>query len=172
MRILGCDPGLATFGVALIEVSDGQPTVISMESLISKPGTKKTKMTKADDKLIRLRDLIRWFDGVIRSLSPQVVAAETFSPPRNAGAAATYAMGWGAMAAIVEHYKLPFVHATPQEWRKTLSPKDPREETIHAMITQLAPDKIPDKKADQPHALDATGVALWAVTTDIARALQ
>lgn len=171
MRILGCDPGLATFGVAAIDVIDGQPSVVYTETFTSKPGTKKTKMTKADDRLIRLRDLIRWYDAVIVSLKPDVVAAESFSPPRNAASAAIVAMAWGAMATIVEYHKLPFVHATPQEWRKTLSPRDPSEEAVHALIMKIAANQLPAKKGDLPHALDAAGVGLWAATTDIARAV-
>jgi len=171
MRILGCDPGLATFGVAAIDVIDGQSSVIITETFTSKPGTKKTKMTKSDDRLIRLRDLIRWLNAMIVSLKPQVVAAESFSPPRNAASAAVVAMAWGAMAAIVEQRGLPFVHATPQEWRKTLSPRDPSEEAVHALIVQMAGNCLPEKKGDLPHALDAAGVGLWAATTDIARAV-
>lgn len=171
MRILGLDPGLATFGLAVIDVENAQPRVIHTETFMSKKSDKKQRMLQSDDRLRRLRDLIRWLDDSIQRLNPRVVAAESFSPPRNASAASAVAMAWGAMTTLVEQARLPFVHAGPQEWRKTLYPQNPDENYVHADLALKIGDKLPTLKGEQPHALDATGVGLWALTTDLVRGL-
>lgn len=173
MKILGCDPGLATFGTAVVEVgSDGQPRVMFMETFTSEKMTKKTRMTNADDRIIRLRQFMNWFKEIVGEHRPDLVAVETFSPPRNASAAAAVAMVWGSLLAMLEERRLSLVHATPQEWRKTLSPSDPDEKTVHALVTTKTSCPLPALKGHRPHALDAAGVGLWAVNTDIARALS
>ncbi len=171
MKILGCDPGMATFGAAVIELQNGQPYVTFMETFTSEKMTKKTRMTNADDRIIRLRHFMNWFKEILTTHRPDLVAAETFSPPRNASSASAVAMAWGVMLALLEERRLSLVHATPQEWRKTLSPADPDEKTVHALITTKTSCPLPVLKKHLPHALDAAGLGLWAVNTDIARAL-
>ena len=166
VRILGIDPGLASFGAVLVECSGGQRRIVDARTFMSDASATRRGVAKADDRFRRARDLSLFLVETITETRPDLIACESMSFPRGAQAVAAIALSWGVIASATHGF--PVVCAQPKAWRKAIAPKDATETAAHAVVMSIAGASIIGElnKGRRVHALDAAGVALWADNTD------
>jgi len=173
--LLGCDPGLATFGAVLLFAAPDPDRVrgcLDADVFTSEPSPKKRRVTVADDRVRRARELWRWLDAFVGDRLVGVCAAEEMSFPRGARAIASIALGWGVLSAWLEDRRVPVVAAHPKTWRKALC-RSGREDDAHGAAVDLVPTFAGAHALSTSrvvHALDALGVACWSLSTDVVRA--
>lgn len=186
--VCGIDPGLATFGTALVQVSDGLPTVLRFDVHTSKPDPRKRDVTSADDLVDRTSRLAMFIEGSIPRV-PRVRAflVEALSYPRSSSAAAKIALSWGVLVGFATSRAIPIVVASPQRVRDRVvgtSVKDGKrqritKEEVEAAVARKADvssaawdslDRILER--DREHAWDAAAVALALLDSPVVRALR
>lgn len=133
-RIIAIDPGLGSFGAALIDLpGDGfdraaRPGVIAVAYNETKKAAKKQNLLAADDTAERARELwqflrIFWHDAYPSAMPPtrpRALLAEAQSWPRNAGASAKVGVAWGVIVAFAAERDLPILQLSPQKVKKHL----------------------------------------------------
>lgn len=175
VRILGLDPGLATFGAATIDVFGlSNACAIHADVFTSEPRARKLNVELAGDRVRRAQALAVWLNDLIRSSKPDVIAAEAMSFPRGNNVIIAMSLAWGVISTLVELWKLPMVTSAPWAWRKDLVPGG-KEAAAHRVALKAIPSfadvvrRIP--KDSQVHAYDAFGVAHWSRGTNLVRAM-
>lgn len=186
--VCGIDPGLATFGLALVQVSYEMPTVLRFDVHTSKPDPRKREVTSADDLVDRTARLAMFLEGVL--LKPPRARAflvEALSYPRSSSAAAKIALSWGVLVGFATSCLLPIVVASPQRVRDRVvgaSVKGGKRQRItkeeveaavarKAVISPGAWDSLDCiLERDREHAWDAAAVALALLDSPVVRALR
>lgn len=139
--ILGIDPGFASLGYAVLNLTPEGPEVASLGVVRTKKSDKKQRVLAADDNIRRLRELYRPIDSLVRDgilpgqpargrgkqvvfgppTNVKLLCAEKMSFPRNASAAAKMAMSWGLIVASLERWGLPLLQASPQDIKRRVT---------------------------------------------------
>jgi len=118
-RVLGLDPGFASFGYAVVDIALDGETVHTLGVLRTQASAAKRGVRATDDSWRRARELsgalLPLVDGV------QVVCVEAPSLPRNASTTFKMGLAYGALVSIVEAARTPTVMVTPQELKKAVS---------------------------------------------------
>jgi Holliday junction resolvasome RuvABC endonuclease subunit len=183
-RIIGIDPGLATCGLAVVDLTPTGYRLLRLDVFASKPSPKKQSVLAASDTLRRARELADWLSPWINGAS--AVAAERFSAPRNASSAAKIGWAWGVIAALAEAEHMPVIQPSPQEVHKTLcgsasASKLDVEQACRERLVNDGPHNgeaaIGDLNARlarglHEHAWDAFAVVLASLDSDLARAIR
>lgn len=114
--ILTFDPGMATFGWAVLIV-DGKEINCRAMGIAVTQGTPKKKRTVlvSDENFMRARFLARITIDLLAKWRPHALCAEAFSPPRAAASASKIAYSWGMLATVAESTGLPMAQPTPQQ---------------------------------------------------------
>jgi len=181
-RVLGLDPGFATCGYALVDLTrkDGAPfvDVRSLGTLRTAKADKKRKVLAADDNLRRAQELIRALYPL--ASNAQAIVAESMSFPRNSAAAAKMAMCWGIVATLAEMNDLPIVQATPKEIKIAVAGVGTatKEDVAAAVCAkcgrqfseELLAQGLP--KGMHEHAYDAVASVLACLNSDVLRAIR
>lgn len=169
--VIAFDPGLATFGAVAIDTNGYDHTCRRADVFRSESLARKMNSELADDRVRRVRELSRWM-SVWLDMDPVAVAAEAMSFPRGAHAIVAISLAWGVLVAELEHRQIPLVAALPFRWRKAINgtgnEADAWSTAVRAVPT-FARCAEHIKRDDQEHALDALGVFVWAVRTDMIR---
>lgn len=160
MRILGCDPGLANFGFAIL---DG----FAVRDL----GVLETEKQKGIGLVERLAELEHDLGALFDAYPPDVVVAEAPSFPRSARAAQMLGLSFGLLRGLC-HGRAQLVVRTATEWRALLAlPKQARGEDgkreRKASTARLMRLRYPGAAAllastpagKHEHALDALAIA-------------
>jgi Holliday junction resolvasome RuvABC endonuclease subunit len=180
--IIGLDPGLATCGIAIVELETPYSRVVRLDVHRTAPSPKKQAVLSASDTLRRARELSAWLSPWLDTAD--AVAAERFSAPRNAGAAAKIGWAWGVIAAQTEARRLPVVQPSPQEVHRALcgsaqAAKTEVEAVCRARIRAWpgTDDAIEELEQSHPcsaheHAWDALAVVLASLDSDLVRAIR
>lgn len=169
--VISIDGGLAHCG-AVGMLTDGTRHVCTRaEVFVSAPSQRKVDLSS--DRTRRVREYARWMGGLLDAIAPVAVVAEALSFPRDDNAMKLICLAWGAFVAELERRKLPLVQAHPQEWRRALTP-DGGETQSWRVAVKAVPSFAERAQRiaqdDQEHVLDALGVFVWGVTTDVVRA--
>lgn len=174
MRIVGIDGGLAGLGVASVDMlDDGSMLVGRLSTYLSK---KSDAFSSSQDLEFRLRGLADFLDPFFATADRLVV--EALSLPRGASAASKVSAAFGAVIACADCYSLQIHHVAPQAVRKTFGVEPGLgkggKKDVHARLLNRFPSargRMPERKDDQAHALDALAVIVAAEET-LARALR
>ena len=164
--ILGMDPGLATFGFAVLV--DGE--IIDSGEIGVPPTSKKVRMHFADDFADHIRTLSRRIRKVIRCHHPDIAAFEALSLPRHASAAAKLAAGSAAAISqcVAWNIKIrPVLHSEVDEWLgKSKMGRQTRKAALQKKVLGLWPGhswpRRLKKKDLIQHPIDAAAVAATA----------
>ena len=184
--VLGCDPGLAKFGWALVELRD-KWEVLELGCITTVSSTTKAGVTASGDLANRARllhaELLTQLAN--HSIRPLVICSEAMSYPRVPGKGgrgstiavkATAQMGyaWGIICALSNECDgAPIVQASPQEIKKSLcgrgnATKADVQEALKIRFKQLALfEKL--NKGQVEHAADALGAIVACRDTEIMR---
>ncbi len=113
MFVVGIDPGLASFGFAVLDVrSLRRARVLRLGVVTTTKGTDR-KLTAAKDNARRCTELAKMLE-VIVARPVWLVCAEAMSFPRSSSAAAKMAMSWGLIVANVVKCGAHLLQASPQ----------------------------------------------------------
>lgn len=177
--VLGIDPGLATFGVTLVDLQPEGEAVIDMAITTTSKSSKKQNVLAADDTFRRACELAEWFRVFLMNATPpmQAICVESMSWPRNSSAAAKVAMAWGIIASVRNHFGVPIVMASPQEIKvavcgvKTASKEQVRHELCARYRGSEAIARFQEKvpKSKQEHGFDALGSVVACLGSEVLR---
>lgn len=165
MRVLGCDPGFASFGWALVDVGPTSEVLVDLGVIRTEPSARRAGTLASGDHVRRMRqiggalDAIEDEHGIVRA-----VCSEAYSQPRNAGSAVKLGFGWG----VLVHWsdERPIVQASPQAVKlHAAGLKSASKEQVEAAIRRhwsaggAMLDALP--RTVREHAADAVAV-VWA----------
>lgn len=186
MRILGLDPGLAAFGVAVIEVhprrtmemevAAGVTSVLHLEVLRTAKASKKRNLRQADDLSERSREIYRRLSVLVNIQKPDVLAIEACALPfGKARFSIVSALGRvrGLVDALAQQHGFAIVEFFPQELKKLLTGKKDasKDEVRHALERCFLPLPWPTQKGLVEHAADALAAAYCAREVDLVKAM-
>lgn len=176
-HVVAIDGGLRTGGMVALRVHPTLPSgrnapwsqCVSADAIELKPDH---AMQVNEDRVRRTRLWSRWFRGHLDRWDPALLAVEALSFPRGADAIICVSLAWGVIASEVERRSLPLVTVGPKQWRLTLAPNG-SEQDAHMAAIRAIPTFLKHGQAIvsrlQLHALDALGVAEWALVSGAVR---
>lgn len=177
--ILGLDPGFASFGWALVEVSraaDGAPVALPFTC-----GVIRTAKATAKEHIFAAEDVVQRATQIYKALGQimnhaDVVSAESLSYPRSASVSAQMGVAWGVVASLVAERNLPLVQLGPQAAKKALTGlKSASKAEVQAAVELKLPAAAPMLEeilaSKREHAADAFGLALCALDSESVRAM-
>lgn len=170
--ILALDPGLATFGWAIVTPHTGR--VVDCGVLISKP---KPKLTKAADRVRRANDQALLLRGLARQRSMSMLVAETmsFAPRSSAAAKIGIGLSWGVVLGVAAMLEVEVRDVPPKTWQRAIVPSAVGEADSSAIDYDRVFAAISGyldsagafgleslSEANRTHALDAVGIGVYA----------
>jgi Holliday junction resolvasome RuvABC endonuclease subunit len=173
--VLGIDPGLASCGVAVLEVFYREERLHSMEVLRTAASHKKLKILVCDDLSRRVSEMTDMLQARIDTYGPRLVCTEAFSAPRNASSAAKAGMGWAIAAALARIHGIPLLQATPQQIKKAHTGKvTSTKAEVQAALEKRYPRVVKRfvskiGKEQQEHPVDALAAAVTCFDSDAMR---
>jgi crossover junction endodeoxyribonuclease RuvC len=174
VRVLGLDPGLASFGWAVADLEVSGLAVVDVGVFCTVKSARKHGVLAADDGVRRARELGLRLAGLLDRHRPAVVCAEAMSHPRHASSAGKLAMAWGVVAAELERRGLPLAMESPQGIKKALTgARDASKEDVGAALLArwpgLAVLLAPLPKGLHEHAQDALAAIVACETAEVVR---
>ncbi len=173
VTIVGCDPGLANFGVAVVELGRHGECVVHLETIATIKSSRKLSVLAAHDNVRRCRELSARLLVVAGQHGPRVICAESMSAPRSASSAAKLAMSWGALSAVAQLLGLPLVQASPQAIKRTVAghAAASKADVQGALMQRFGLPELFEgmRKGDVEHAADALGAAVTCLDSDVVR---
>jgi len=168
--VLGVDPGLASFGYAIVELEpNGGAELRTLGVLHTSKTDAKRKVLASDDSLRRARELDEALWAVINALAsrPVVICAESMSFPRSASVAAKMGISWGLIAAFANDVGCPVAQCSPQQMKKILcgASNASKVDVQQALDRRFFPSGSGSlfagvKKTDREHCADALGAVI------------
>lgn len=180
--VLGVDPGFASFGYAVVRLTQTAEVVTAVNVIRTQRSDKKRNIKAADDNFRRGQEIAAELYNAVKRFKPRVLTAEAASWPRNASATAKVAMSWGILITLCHQFQLPMVQASPQEIKKTLcGNKSATKESVRRALEDRYPgqfdsfkDSYPAKRPPKPngqweHGFDAVGSVVACLDTSVLR---
>lgn len=173
MIVIGCDPGLARFGIAIVGLGTITEKVLAVDVYRTAPTPRKRGVLAADDNVRRVRELGQRLLGLIGERRPVAFCAESMSAPRSASSAAKLAMSWGVLGTVAEVAGLPIVQASPQRIKSVVTgnASASKVDVQTALIQRFGePDLFAGLRAgDVEHAADAVAAMVACLDFDVIR---
>jgi len=174
LTILGNDPSLTSWGLALVEVDiDTLEMNAKAIHLIKTEKSKNKTIRASSDKLLRARKLAMEFSEW--EAKANLHAAEIPSGAQSANAAYAF----GLVVGVISHHRRPLIEVTPTEVKKSVTgyAGASKEEMVEWATTQFPHldwpkgKKYCDKFAgDSEHMADALAIVHTAIRTESFRA--
>lgn len=174
VKIIGIDPGLANFGIAVFEVIP--PTFVRVEVWRTKPDHKARRIRKADDTADRCRELGRQLLDLVDERVIAIAVEAVALPHGKIQTSVVSALGRvrGLIDAVAELHRLPVLEETPQAVKRRLcgdrsASKDAVRQELERRYPRLS-ELWPPQKTLLEHAGDAAAVAHLALDSDVVQA--
>lgn len=152
MRVLGLDPGTATFGWGVVEVGGQRPIHVAHGAL------RTTASISLGERLTMLRDGVT---ALIAEHRPDRIAIERIFSQSNVQSAIAIGAVRGVALLIAADNRIEVVEATPSEMKRAIA-GDGR--ATKAAVTKAITKLLVMKSAPTPDdAADALALALWGV---------
>lgn len=176
--VLGLDPGLAHFGIALVELATNEEhdRLAELDLVVTEKSSKKQNVLASGDCVRRTRIVAERLAQVMRSRVGSVVAVcmEAMSFPRSSSAAAKMALARGTAIALAHHFGIPILEASPQEVK--LAATGSRQASKYQVEIALGsawrgfePMIVKFNKGDREHPSDALAVVMACSSSDVVR---
>ena len=123
MRIIGCDPGLASFGLA-VAVLEERVRVERVEVLRTEASARARRIRKADDNSERARALARELLRVLDGQSVVAICVEAVALPFGRvqhSVVSNLGRVRGLLDALAEVYEVPIIEETPQALKRLIT---------------------------------------------------
>lgn len=186
VTVIGLDPGFSSLGFCTVgldrDFARDDTRIFDVGLLETKKETKKGTVLNVEDNFRRAREIAEWIDGYVehagRSWGRVVaIAAECFSPPRNASVAAKVALTWGVIAGMSVRHRIPVAQCSPQQLKvaiaksKTASKEDIKDALdLRFPLLEDQLEGIATGKREHPY--DAVGAALTCMASDMITAAR
>lgn len=172
--ILAVDPGMATFGWAIVTPSTGR--VVDCGVLIQPP-KKRTASTLTGQRIECVSAQAELVHALITRHAVTNIAAEeqSHAPQGTAHSKIGLGMSWGSLIGIAAARYVPLRRIPPKTWQRAVVGVEPGEdphgaidyERVRSALRGYLTDGIALavgllKKADQTHVLDAIGIGVFA----------
>lgn len=171
MIVLGIDPGFASMGVAVVDVTEHGVGVITLDVIRTQKDDRKRRTLASDDNVRRAREIAgRLFEAHIGA-----ICAEAMSFPRNSSAAAKMALSWGVICALAQVRDVPIVQASPQQIKQAVTgSKTASKLDVEAALLKRYGNQIEQLVAHLPdsqheHAFDALAAVVACLDSDVLR---
>jgi crossover junction endodeoxyribonuclease RuvC len=166
MRVVGMDPGLASFGWCVADVAD-EISILELGVWRTEPSKTKSAIRGTSDVAERVAYLMRSVAELVERTQPSALCMEDFSPPRSSSAAAKVARVFGMLDAVAEYEGLASLRVTPQEIKLAMcgrrgASKDAVQAEVFRWCTASALEQLEGNapKSQHNHAFDAGGAVL------------
>lgn len=176
VRILGLDPGFASFGFAVLELgaTASDDEVCEMGVWRTAKATKKRGVRATDDNVERGIELHTALRTALVERRLGMICAEAMSFPRSASVAGKMCIAWGLVIAEVNRQRLPFRQATPQEIKHTVcGSRSASKDDIQCALTSRYGDLLTHVAhlpgGQHEHAFDALAAIVACLDTDVVR---
>jgi len=179
IRLIGIDPGFASLGFAVVEVSsDFRRSVVRdsdnkpmMGVLETEKSDKKRAVKATDDNLRRTREMVRMLLPILAGQQIRAICAESMSFPRNSSASNKVGICWGIIGTLAEMMNLPIVQSSPQDIKKHVCGRRDasKEEIQEVMAKRFSLDLDSFLKSKREHCFDALGAVEAAMDSEIVR---
>lgn len=174
MRALGIDPGLANFGISVVDwdvtTPDAKPVARSARVFTTAKDSDAQRVT--DDDLSRVTSLVQRLDEAVRLIKPDCIAAETYTvfAKKMAKHGWKVAIVYGAVMSLAVVHGIPFYPVMPGEVKRkvALYSGADKEGVMRAAIAQiddLGALLAQVKTSLRDHAADAAAIALIGLRT-------
>lgn len=176
MVILGLDPGYASCGWALLDMSGVRPMALA-SGVIRTKGTTGQAVRKCDDNVRRLQHIAGEMLALHQKYDFILIAAEAQSWTRHPNSDRATAMAWGVIAAIAEMFACPVIQIRPQDVKKKLIGDQSASKAVlqeHLEKNVLGAEECLSGiiASQQNHASDAMACALASESHDLVRTLK
>jgi len=118
--VLGVDTAIANVGWAVADAGVDGLRPLAMGVIRTASSAKKRGIRVGDDDFARTCQIARELHALVERYTPAVITCEAWSPPRNAAAVGKIGRCFGVLADISVVWKIPVLHATPQDLKKAL----------------------------------------------------
>lgn len=170
MIVFGIDSGLATFGIAAVDLA-GTPRLVDAGVFTSEPSKKKLNVRSQDDLARRVRELSAYVETWTKAHNPIALCLEAPSWPRAADASAKLGAAFGVVYTTAQRLALPLVQALPVDVKLAVcrSKKATKDDVI-AAVERLHPDVCwPSRTGLWEHVADAIAVVHACLDSDTLR---
>lgn len=174
MKVLGLDPGFASVGWAVFNVTSEDLHFVAGGVFHTKKNVEKRAVLACEDNFVRARELAQMLRNAIDAFEIRAVCAEAMSFPRHASNAAKMALCWGVIADVTLHLDLPVMQPTPQKIKKTLCGAiSASKEEVEAVVKDRGVrEPISLKKGEREHFYDACAAVLACRDSEVFRLLR
>lgn len=171
MIVIGLDPGLRRYGLAVVDVAAWR--AIDADCF-SSAGLEDEHKTEGRNR--RCEEMHRWLAGWIKAYRPAGIVAERASYPRGANGMISMAMAWGVTMATLAGEGVELVGTvTPTDLKKAVTGCPDRASWTEARLEADVYANLPGSremlsafnKTDREHPRDAFAVILASRLTDI-----
>lgn len=150
MRILGIDPGIGRLGWGMIEKDGRAINVIEFGYIETKNNSEKPS---------RLATIYDEFSGIVRRLSPDLVAVEELFFTKNVTTAMSVAEARGIVLLVAGQTKIPVAAYSPMSVKSALGFGGAKKKQVAAMVKMILGIK---EKFAYDDIADALAVAICA----------
>lgn len=180
MLVLGIDPGFASVGYCVMELTPDGESVLETLVFKTERSDKKRKIRASDDNFRRGQELCAMVVGLLhRHPDVKAVCSEAMSHPRNASVSGQLGSFWGIVELLTYIWKLPMLQASPQEIKKVLTgKKNASKEEVQAALRKRYPgqfdayDASITRKQDLEHGYDAAGAVVACLDSDVIQMMR
>lgn len=178
MKIIGLDPGYASFGIAVADLTVTGARFEQLRVVTTKPSAQKRTLRKADDMADRLavvgRELRRFVGRDVVALCVEATVL-----PHERGIQTSVVSGLGRARGLVDmlalEYGLPVIEEFPQTLKLiTTGKRNATKEEIRTALERLHPELAalwPARRGDLEHAGDAAASVIAGLQSDVVRAV-
>jgi Holliday junction resolvasome RuvABC endonuclease subunit len=174
VTVLGCDPGFASSGVAIVELLPTTERVLHLGVIRTEKDNKKRNTLAADDNMRRTREIYRELKIVAQASACVAIAIEAESPMRNASAAAKVSKVHAVVGCLAEELGLPITACSPQRMKKVLcGQQTASKDEIQAALLRRYGNEIEDLFHGPDglfeHPMDALGAIVVGLDSEVIR---
>jgi Holliday junction resolvasome RuvABC endonuclease subunit len=169
IRCMAVDPGLASLGVAVLELRAGLAFALAATVIRTKKADAKAlrNLRVSADDLVRLRALWRPLDDLVRAYRPHALAVETYAPrPGQSGSNGwKSAMVYGLVVGLGLAHGLTVIPLRPDDLKRQFTgrasaSKDDVGAAVIGQVSSLAELLATLPTGQHEHVTDAAGHAL------------
>lgn len=167
--VLGLDLGLASFGCAVVDLTNDSERLVEVSTMTTEKSAKKRGTLVADDDIRRIREICRWLSDKVVMYSPVAICAELPSGSKGARAAQALGAGKAIVAALSFNSSLPLAACSPVQLKKSVtgSGSASKEDISNALVKRFGQIKWPKNKTHMEHAADALGAVVACLESDV-----
>lgn len=181
IHVLGADPGFASFGYCMLELTTTGERPIETGVLRTAKDNRKRNTLVADDNHRRCQELFGALQSVLNERHVILVCSESPSLPRNASVSHKQGIAYGVLGTTLAVDNIPLSQASPQRIKKILcGEQTASKEDVQRALEERYPGAFDRFKAEYPrgqweHGFDAAAALVACLGSDVvtlARRLQ